>query len=411
MRDEAFARLGGAAPAITITSVTDFAPEQDARIARKVRGTVDVPSYLNLPGGPPGSKLNYGADGLPEPQPGNIQKARFACNIPRTASAASPARPSLFGHGLLGTLDQIDVGDLKQAAVESNTMFCGADWIGMATEDIPNVISVFGDFTRFQTIPDRQQQSYLNFLFLGRALSHPAGLTALAAFRDAAGRPLATRTGLVYVGASQGGIQGGALMALAQDFTLGLLAVPAMNYSTLLNRSTQFDQFQPLLDLTYPDKLDQQIGFALIQMLWDRGEANGYADHIVSDPLPGTPAHRVLLHEAFGDHQVANVATETMARTMGIHVHRPALAPGRSPDVTPVWDVPSIPSYPFPGSALVIWDSGTPAPPTANVPNRAGHDPHGDTGHTPAARQQAAHFLTTGEVIDTCGGGPCVAIH
>ena len=56
---------------------------------------------------------------------------------------------------------------------------------------------------------------------------------------------------------------------------------------------------------------------SLIQLLWDRGEANGYAHHITSDPLPGTPAHNVLMHVAFGDHQVANVTAEVEARTIG----------------------------------------------------------------------------------------------
>lgn len=28
---------------------------------------------------------------------------------------------------------------------------------------------------------------------------------------------------------------------------------------------------------------------ALLQMLWDRGEADGYAQHLTSDPLPNTP--------------------------------------------------------------------------------------------------------------------------
>ena len=49
-------------------------------------------------------------------------------------------------------------------------------------------------------------------------------------------------------------------------------------------------------------------------MVWDRGEPNGYAQHMTRDPLPNTPAHRVLIEMAFGDHQVANVTTEVMAR-------------------------------------------------------------------------------------------------
>ena len=64
-------------------------------------------------------------------------------------------------------------------------------------------------------------------------------------------------------------------------------------------------------------------------MLWDRSEPNGYAQHMTTDPLPNTPAHTVLLHVAFGDHQVANVATEIEARTIGASIHQPAIAPGR----------------------------------------------------------------------------------
>ena len=62
-------------------------------------------------------------------------------------------------------------------------------------------------------------------------------------------------------------------------------------------------------------------------MLWDRSDPNGYAHHMTTDPLPNTPPHKVLLHLAFGDHQVANVATEVEARTIGASIHQPAIAP------------------------------------------------------------------------------------
>ena len=70
----------------------------------------------------------------------------------------------------------------------------------------------------------------------------------------------------------------------------------------------------------------------MIQILWDRGEANGYAWHMTRNPYPNTPRHTVLLHEAFGDHQVANVATEVEARVIGARLRTPALDPGRSRD-------------------------------------------------------------------------------
>lgn len=410
IRDDAFGRLGTAAPVFTIESATDHPVESDPLIQRQVRGTIVVPSYLDTPLGLPGSRLNYGSDGLPERD--GTQVARFICNIPRSASAANPARPVLYGHGLLGSPDEINSGALKQYMYESNSMFCATAWIGMASEDIPNVVRSLADFSNFPTIPDRQQQSFLNFLFLGRAMSHARnGFTSRSAFRDASGRPLA-RAGdgqLAYLGNSQGGILGGALCALAVEFTRCGLGVPAINYSTLLDRSVDFDPFLLVFGNAYQDPIDQQLVLALAQMLWDRGEGNGYAHHLTTDPLPGTPAKRVLLVEAFGDHQVANVATEVQARTIGARLRTPALAPGRSLDVTPFWGIPAAPSMPYAGSMLVMVDSGQPAPPPTNTPPRAGSDPHSHPRNSPEIRSMIAHFLATGEVVDTCGGVPCVA--
>jgi hypothetical protein len=405
LRDTSFAELGDDAPKITINSVQNPTPEQDPAFARKIIGTIEVPKYLDGTGGP-GSGMTYAADGRPSAN--GTYAATFQCNVPRSA-AATPAKPLLWGHGLFG--DHTAVNGLGAVANESNSLPCGASWLGMSAEDVPFVVSVLSDLSGFRSVPDRMQQAYLNLMFLGRAMIHPDGLSALPELHDDNGRPLLDyAAGLSYAGASLGGIQGTALSALAQDFTRSVLVVPAINFSTLLNRAAPFQLLQPILDQSYPDRLEQQLGFALLQMLWDRGDGNGYANHVTSDPLPGTPAKNVLLHQAFGDHQVANIATEVEARTLGIHVVRPTLAPGRDPSVEPQWNLPSVPRYPFEGSALVIWDSGTPTPPLGNVPPTAGADPHGHPGNTPAARAQAAHFLATGEVIDVCAGAPCVAI-
>src|SRR3546814_4491697 len=91
-----------------------------------------------------------------------------------------------------------------------------------------------------------------------------------------------------------------------------------MNYSTLLNRSLDWEgAYGELAYAFYPTKAEQQLLFALLQMLWDRGEANGYAQHMTADPLPGTPAKQVLLHAGYSDHQVTNLAAEVEARTLG----------------------------------------------------------------------------------------------
>ncbi|WP_245666026.1 hypothetical protein [Actinoplanes subtropicus] len=404
MRDDAFARLGRRAPGFTVTQVTDFTPAQDARIARQVRGTVAVPSYLTGDGGP-GTRL-------PDGPPSGTLAADFVCNLPRSASATAPAHLSLYGHGLLGSPTEIDAGNVKDMAQAYDFLFCATSWIGLAAADVPYVASVWSDLSRFPSVPDRLQQSFLNFLFLGRAMIAPGGFAANPAFRDAAGRSLLDRAGgLHYDGNSQGGINGGALTAIAQDWTRSVLGVPAMNYSTLLQRSVDFAPFQQLLDRSYPDARDQQVIFALLQMLWDRGEADGYAQHLTGNPLPGTPAHQVLMHVAFGDHQVSPAAAQVEARTIGARIHEPALAPGWSDEVVPYWGIPPIGHYPYRGSAFVVWNSGLAyAPPPTNLAPAGpqyGSDPHEFPRAQPGAQRQKATFLLTGKASDVCPAGPC----
>jgi hypothetical protein len=402
IRDDAYATLGDAAPAFTASSI---AIDTEGPVATRLGGTFSVPNYLTG-SGEPGSRYNLGPDGLPV-QNGTYE-AVFYCIIPRSATAANPARPVVYGHGLLGDAGEID--GFGEFANDENIVFCATNEIGLAGEDIPNAIAVTGDLGRFPSIADRLQQGLLNEQFLARLLRHPDGLVTDTAFQDG-GQPVIDQGEVFYNGNSQGGILGGAATAISTEWTRAVLGVPAMNYSTLLNRSVDFDPFDALQRAAYPDPVDRQLGIALVQMLWDRGEGNGYAAHLTDDPLPGTPPHEVLLIEAFGDHQVANIATETMARTIGAAVHSPALAPGRSPDVTPLWGIPPVPTDPYEGSALVVWDFGNPAPPTANVPPREpefGEDPHGKGRGEPRLMRQASEFLRTdGAFVDTCGGGPC----
>jgi hypothetical protein len=201
-------------------------------------------------------------------------------------------------------------------------------------------------------------------------------------------------------------------MAISQDITRGVLGVPGMNYSLLLTRSVDFDLYSLILYPAYPNYLTRPLLLALIQMLWDRSDPNGYAHHMTDDPLPNTPPHKVLLHLAFGDHQVANVATEIEARTIGASIHQPAIAGGRHSDVNPYWGIPAIPSDPFDGSALIVWDSGAPTPPIVNMPPdpQLSEDPHSDPRRFVDARTQKSEFLQTGgAVVDVCSGLPCVA--
>ena len=107
--------MQGNSPNYLVTQVENLAPcgndgcqsGEDNNIGRRVTGRIAVPCYLNTPGCPPGSRFAYSGpdDDTPDPIPGNTMLAEFICNIPRqqTAGNAPPARPSLYGHGLLGS--------------------------------------------------------------------------------------------------------------------------------------------------------------------------------------------------------------------------------------------------------------------------------------------------------------------
>ena len=120
---------------------------------------------------------------------------------------------------------------------------------------------------------------------------------------------------------------------------------------------------------------------------------------------------------SFGDHQVANVATEVEARTIGSRLRLPAVDPGRHTDVTPYYGIPPIDHFPYGGDAsLVVWDIGplrgdlgTPAAADHATRRRGiGVDPHDLVIESEASvRRQIAEFLRIdGRVIDVCGGVP-----
>ena len=406
IRDDAFRSLGSKAPAFQVTQVED---DVDERVARRITGTFTVPNYLTGDGSP-GNAFNTGENGLPQ-RNGDYTTA-FTCIIPRAAlkpdGSVARARPAVYGHGLLGSEREVAAGNVRDMANEHDFVFCATRWIGLSEEDIANAVSVLGDLSRFPSIADRLQQGILDTLFLGRLMIAGDGLASNPAFQSQGMSVIDTRE-LFFDGNSEGGIVGGAATAVAQDWTRAAIGVPAMNYSTLLQRSTDWDTYKAIFDPAYPDPTDDVLTIGIIQMLWDRGEADGYAQHLTRDPYPGTPAHEVLIHEAFGDHQVANIATEVEARSIGARVHRPALADGRSTSRHQLWGMEEL-DGPYDGSSIVVWDSGAPAPPAGNVAPRDGEDPHGDPRRSKEAREQKSEFLKRhGRVVDVCGGRPCTA--
>jgi hypothetical protein len=285
----------------------------------------------------------------------------------------------------------------------------------MSEADIPYDVEALQDLNKFPPVVDRLQQGALNTQFLGRLMIHPQGLSTDPAFR-ANGGSLIDTSHLFYDGNSQGGISGGMNTAIAPDFTQAVLGVPAINYGgLLLQRSSDFPAYATFLYEAYPDTSTHPLILTLMSQLWDRGEGNGYAANMTSNPPPNTPGHNVLMHVAYGDFQVSQHAATVEARTIGARSYRPGVdLPAREQDRNIFYKVPGIKSFPYDGSAIVIWDSGpgfnTPPPLTNTAPAEPanGEDPHSEPRSTVAARAQKSAFLMPdGRVIDVCGGQPC----
>lgn len=399
MRDETFAQLpGDAVPAFTVESA-DPDPEHPLEVCRLVKGTFSVPLWTTFDG--PGSVLNLDPSTDLPVQNGVAADVPFTVMIPCSLLDPAPAagRPIVYGHGLLGSgAGEVTAENLRRLANDYGFVVAATDWQGFAAEDVGTIVGFLSDLGGFPRLSERLHQGILNQLVLARLLRSPAGFASQPAFR-AGDVPLVDTTEVYYYGNSEGGIEGGVVMALSQETTRGVLGVAAANYSTLLQRSAAFAPFFLLLRAAYPDPVDRGLLLGLVQQLWDRAEPNGWYHRI----LPGfgtTPPHRLLVLMARGDAAVANLGTEIMVRSMGL----PQLAPvGRS-----FFDVPEV-TGPFDGSAFIESDFGVPAPPVTNTPppDNAVHEA---MRGLPAIQATIDRFLRPDGVAESfCTSGPTAA--
>jgi hypothetical protein len=434
MRNDAFAQLGdtnladnvveGVSPSFTVTNVEN--EPNPGQIARRVKGTFQVPCFL-FPSCEPGGTMHLNSEG--EPEQSGTWTANFDCIIPLSATTGpgEEARPSLYGHGLLGNSNEVASSPQRSLSQAHEIVQCATNEIGMAESDVGDVIASLENASHFPTVTDRLQQGLLDELYLGRAMISPSGFTTNAAFHQdgtLSTPSVLNISHLFYNGNSQGGIMGGALTAVSPDFTRASLGVPAMNYSVLLPRSVDFKEFAQVFYPYYPNETSRPVVLDMMQMLWDRGEPDGYAERMTTDPLPDTPPHQVLMDIAFGDHQVTDYAADVEARTIGAEAHRPVLYSGRWPHTNVLWNVPAIKGYPYTGSAAYYWDIGpvreSPAgsgkfvgvepPPYENLPDESGEDPHSDPRAAPAEQQLVSDFFN-GAILktDNCNRKACFA--
>ena len=303
-------------------------------------------------------------------------------------------------------------------AEDHDFVFCATKWAGMSADDIPNAVSVLQDLSGFPTLADRLQQGVLNTLFLGRLMIAPGGLASNPAFQNERhARSIDTVAPLLrrqQPGRDHGrrdhrrGARLHARGARRAGHELLAAAAARADWDTY----ARWCMTRPT-----PTELERPLALGLMQMLWDRGEADGYAQHMTTNPLPDTPA----AHGA----DARRVRRPPGARTYqadvrGAHDRRLASRPpilaraARSQRAPLSWGIPRDRRRPvrrlrdrlLGQRARRAW----PRRRSRTCRNRELEDPHEYPRRTPAARQQKSDFLKQdGTVTDPCGGLPCVA--
>jgi hypothetical protein len=393
-RDRALAALADHPIGFTVAA---DAPIDDGRaIRRRITGTIDAPLLLTQGGAAaPGTHLARDAAGLPAVH--GTTQVPFTAIVPACAyTAAAPVPMIVYGHGLFGSAAEVASPESQLAAGALCAVIAGTDMRGMSMRDLPAFARALADAGHADEVMDVVAQGIVNHVALVRALR-----TELARqlFVDRArGRPLVDPERVYYYGVAQGSVLGASVLAYEPTMTRGVLVAAAANYSTLLERSTDWALYRALLATAYPDPLDAAMVVGLFQMRWDKVEGAGVADRLLAGT--GEPAKQVLLQVALGDDQVANIGSYWLARTMGIPVVGPA-------PTTP-WGLAVQPG-PLPGgSAMLILDGGAPPPPAANLPPPE-LGMHRLPRIEPAALRQIHRFYATGEIINPCAG-PCVCL-
>ena len=397
-RDRALAQLD-LTPS-TVRIVDDQA--QDGAFRRRIDGFLTAPLFLTQDGRyDAGTTLALGADGLPAYQ--KMYEIPFTAVIPTCVyTAREPVGMMLYGHGLNGSSGQAASGPVKDTAAEACVISVGTDMRGMSDKDIGNIARALTNLNYADEIMEVLVQGITNHISLARALETVFSTSVFVCRAEDAtatgctvGARLTDPTKVYYYGLSQGHIFGTTVMAYAPTIRRGVIGVGGGNYSTMLERSTDWPTYRNILIGTYPDPLDVVLAINLFQQRWDQTETSGIANVVLDGTATGVPPKQLLMHMAIGDEQVPNLATEWQARTMGV----PVLAPASV--YTPYGMTEA--TGPLTGSALVIMDGGAPAVPLTNepAPDTGMHDL---TRTQAASRRQIAHFFATGEIVNECAG-------
>jgi hypothetical protein len=394
MRDAALPAMGGNGENLTFTA----SPRSPVTgLYKSFLGTYKSPNFLT-DGEEDNSRMRRAADW--QPVMDGMRDARFAALIPECVTTQPLPRPLIiFGHGLFGSseeyLDNQFVIDLAQ---DFCFVIVAGDFIGLTSRQFALAPLVVNDLNKAPQISEKLAQSVIDFMALETIARHRFGQAPEFQYN---GQSVIDPSQTFYVGGSLGGIMGNVFMAYDPNITKGVLAVPGGVWSMMFERSHSWHILKGAAMGAYEDPAVYELNVAFLGMAMEPYDPITTAENVLRDPLPGTPAKNILIWYAIADSLVTNIATEMVARTMGIDLLGPA--------VKPVWGMPPKPG-PLANAITVYDEHPTSVPSDFNLAPGNDNGTHAGVNDNPAVLRQVEPFLLQGQILQTCGGttpAPC----
>lgn len=376
----------GAPGAVTVdrTWDTDLGDELPPGLWRKVRGTFTADTWLV------DDQVFETVDGAPVRQ--GTAEVELWVYVPDAVRKLAPgtAPVVVFGHGILSDPDDYFGEDDDPSAVIDVANRLGAVvvatvWRGLTTDDLADTVIVAADFGQFPQVTDRLTQGVLNNLSLIELVTG-GGLLDLPELTG-----LADPTSVLWYGISLGSIEGAVTLANQDTIPRAVFNVGGADWSTMLERSSNWPTFELQVQRGIPDPWDRQILFSASQMLWDPVDPASYVEDLAT--------RSALWQESIGDEQVPNLTTELLMRGVG--------APLGEPTVTTPYGIATV-ALPTEGPAFVQFDPEVDPPEEANRPAEVS-GAHGAIRLYEGCREQTVTYLTEGTVEHYCGDAPCSA--
>ena len=243
---------------------------------------------------------------------------------------------------------------------------------------------------------DRLQQAMVNHVVMIRTFK---GICSdLPEMQDSSGRLLVNTSEVYYTGYSLGGNRGASLLGLSPDVSRGALWVGGAAFSHQIERCTQYDQFDDLMEsvIGYPSQLDRAVVISIVQSLWDATDTNTWST--LSNGLEGRiDPYEMLYIGSIGDVQISNISTSRALRNADASIlSSSSILPYGMPVVEGGESAT--------GNIGVYFDGGFSHAPVENLLGQEPHPAHNWVAGVGAAHSMAFGYLYNGFVDDYCEG-------